>query len=130
VPLFLEAEVPPPPRKRGWALLSWLVILLAVAGIVLVRWLPLQETGGPAEDDAVGLVVMHMQARTWVGFAAVTGQRAEVYEQARVLNTGSVAQRLRFIPVAGELAGPREALDRLADLDERLARAGIHLDKE
>ena len=42
-----------------------------------------------------------------------------------MLNRGGVAQRLRFVVVAGELVGPREALDQLAALGKAAAAANV-----
>ena len=56
-------------------------------------------------------------------FQAGAGDAAgpnDFYEQAKALNQGPVAQRLRFVSVAGEMVGPAEALRLLQELDDAL----------
>jgi membrane protease YdiL (CAAX protease family) len=63
---------------------------------------------------------MRMQARYLVGAARLElpGLTAEqAYQQAQRLNAGPYGQRLRFVVLAGELAGSAEALDVLARLE-------------
>jgi membrane protease YdiL (CAAX protease family) len=56
------------------------------------------------------------------GLANGLGER--VYADARDLNTGPVEQRLRFVVLAGELAGPQRAQEQLDALSRRLDAAG------
>jgi membrane protease YdiL (CAAX protease family) len=101
------------PVRRGRPLLAWLVI----AGIVgFILWRAAIEAA-PGRQ-AVELIMMEVQARNLVGLATLTGQRdANFYEQAKALNRGPYDQRLRFIALAGELAGPAEARKQLAELE-------------
>jgi membrane protease YdiL (CAAX protease family) len=128
------SEVPEvlPVRKKGWPILSWIVILLLVTFIVFVRAVPRKEEGTPTAADPVQLRVMELQSRNLVGTANLFGNPSDqtVYRQAQMFNTGPVPQRLRFIVLAGELAGPGEALAQLRALDEALAKYGIKLTEE
>src|SRR5262249_42999434 len=64
--------------------------------------------------------VQEHQLRYLVGAANLLKRDPQLYEQAKLLNTGPVRQRLRFVVVAGELAGPEEALRQLEKLRARL----------
>jgi len=122
------ASPPPAPQPRRSVvptLLAWLVILGLVTFYVLRRDTQTDAARDKAEDR-VGLLVMRMQARYFLGVRALLGPRS-IYEQAKALNTGTVEQRLRFIVLAGELAGPTEPLAQLHHLDQLLARQGQQL---
>jgi membrane protease YdiL (CAAX protease family) len=120
--------IPAPPR-RGWAILAWPVILVVVVLAIIAGRLPrAAEVNG--DEDQVGLVVMELQARYLLGAAEFTaglggGDRASMYEQAKALNTGSIEQRLRFIVLAGELAGPAEARKQIGRLNKAMKDAGV-----
>src|SRR5262249_9643940 len=115
------------PRKVGHPLLAWLVIIpLLAAAVWLQRPPPPPEEA--ALNDPLAVLLLEMQARYAVGaadlFGSLEGKRS-FYAQVAKLNTGSVAQRLRFVVLAGELAGPMEALERLRELDRKLVEHGI-----
>ena len=131
-------------RSKVPAILAWLAIFAVAGGMfVLNNFVPESEpraTDQPTnpeseivEDqpqaepakDAVGLAMMKLQARLLIGQYQMTGDPdGKLLEQAAtMLNTGSVDQRLRFVTIAGEIAGPAEALDTLDDLEERVANA-------
>ena len=118
-------DVPPPPGPpteikegpqtgvvrlpRGHPLIAWLVIIAVVAGLFVLRLLQPQSEGQQID-------VFELQARALVGAAALGANRNDIYKQEKELDRGSAAQRLRFVVLAGELAGPSEALARLDDL--------------
>jgi membrane protease YdiL (CAAX protease family) len=114
-----------PVRKKGWPWLAWPVILLGVAAAVLNARLRHEQ---PAAEDAMEDVIGRMQARYAVGAARSSlgvGQGGAVLlEQLKGLNAGTVSQRLRFVVLAGELVGPKEALKYLGEL-----RQGIKKEK-
>lgn len=123
--------LPPPdsvaPRPLGRPILAWSGILLLVLALLFPRMLG----STPAEprraaDDFLPTLLMRLQSQYIVGAAAVLPQsEPKLFAEARVLNTGSVGQRLRFVVVTGELAGPSEALTQLRQLKETLARNQI-----
>jgi membrane protease YdiL (CAAX protease family) len=120
-------DLPPP---RGRPLLAWLVILLAV-GYVLYREqrpAPADEKQPPA-DKATASFVLEFQARYLVGAGQLLGEKEKLhlYEQMSSLNTGSFGQRLRFVILAGEMAGPDEALRKLEELNRQLAESKVEL---
>lgn len=130
-----DIELPP---KKGQTLLSWMVIL-AVAG--LLAWLP-RYTTEPEEGEEAGgdvqLVVMELQARYLVGAKNAFGLPGQdLLAQARMLDQGGPARRLRFAAVIGEMAGPAEARDHLQEVEiplddpdwENLSRARRLLDR-
>jgi membrane protease YdiL (CAAX protease family) len=113
-------EPPHSPWPRVWATLAWVVILGVVGWQVVGRHLVARERGAAA-DSQLELLTMRMQARYLLGTRELVGVPG-LYDQARALNTGSVAQRLRFVVLAGELAGPAEARSQLHKLDLNLAQ--------
>ena len=117
----MPADQPPqnfeasPPRPRGRPGLAWCAILLLVAGVVVLQYLPRQRVG-PNENALAGLT-FDLQVRMMVGLSDlvrdVPGQRQQIYAQALQFNTGPPAQRLRFVPLAAELSDPETALELL-----------------
>src|SRR5262245_40237850 len=109
--------VPVTPQKKGRPFLAWTVIVVAVLFIVLlhneVGWFRdlarVLDPGADASEgsDAASSMVMRMQARYLVGAADwLPIYRQPLYAQARAWNTGPVEERLRYVVLAGELAGP------------------------
>jgi membrane protease YdiL (CAAX protease family) len=101
----------PPPRRRGRPVLAWLIVL-ATVGFVLWRHSQASPVLGNAEQG----MLLRFQARTLVGTANFLpgSPSTKVYKQAQdAFGGGSYGQRLRFAVLAGELAGPEEALEQL-----------------
>jgi membrane protease YdiL (CAAX protease family) len=120
-PLTVLPAEPP----RGWPWPAWLVIVAAACVPLVVRAVRPPDAA-QAFQERVGRVVMQMQARYLVGLRELLGMPGRaLYDQAQVLNTGPVDQRVRFIVLAGELAGPDEALNQLQRLDARVEQAGL-----
>jgi membrane protease YdiL (CAAX protease family) len=128
----LDAPLPDtPPPPRGWPLLAWLVILLAV-GYVVYRE---QHRPGPAgeEQPAAGnnasSFVFDFQARYLVGAGQLLGaqEKQHLLEQMGSLNAGSFGQRLRYVILSGEMGSREEALHKLDELDRQLAEAKLEL---
>jgi membrane protease YdiL (CAAX protease family) len=108
------APSPPPPTRRGQAWLAWIVI---VAACVFVAWRAARSSKAREEDNAS--FMMEVQARFLVGMAEISKNSGkEAYAQLRDLNRGQYGQRLRYIVLAGELAGPDEAIKLLQQLEE------------
>jgi membrane protease YdiL (CAAX protease family) len=117
------------PRKRGWPILAWLVIL-ALVGYVLYRNAERTTRDEKNEFTPAALVGVQSQGRYLVGAthlidtlgksagAAGAQNRQELYKAARAMDKGSYSQRLRFATLAGELAGPDDALDALDRLEK------------
>ncbi len=104
---------PPRPTPRGRPLIAWVVILLVVAGLFVLRLVY-----KPAEEEE-RFEAFELQARALVGAASLGSKPSEFYSsQVQDLDRGSVGQRLRFVVLAGELAGPTEALARLDALQD------------
>jgi membrane protease YdiL (CAAX protease family) len=103
-----------PPRGHPW--LAWLIILAVVLFIVVRGHLRRPEARGDERHAA-----LLIQGRNLVGLAhlGLPGWTPDmVYRQARdLLDRGSFGQRLCFVTLAGELAGPREARRQLRRLD-------------
>jgi membrane protease YdiL (CAAX protease family) len=106
-----------PPTPRGYPLIAWAVILLAVVGLFVLR-LVYRPAVEEEQFDA-----FEIQARYLVGVASLWPKTSELYRrQGKDLDCGSVGQRLRFVVLAGELAGPTEALARLEELQDLESR--------
>jgi membrane protease YdiL (CAAX protease family) len=113
-PLPPTEPAPPPPPRRGQAWLAWLVI---VGACLLVAWRAARASKAREEDNAPFMV--EVQARYLVGVADLSKYSGkQAYEQLRGLDRGDYGQRLRFIILAGELAGPDEAINLLQKLEE------------
>jgi membrane protease YdiL (CAAX protease family) len=126
----LEPTPPDVPPPRGWPLLAWLVIVLAVAYILYREQRPAPaEQKQPAADKGASSFVLEFQARYLVGAGELLGakEKEHLYEQMASLNTGSFGQRLRFVILAGEMVGPDEALRKLEELDRQAAEAKLEL---
>jgi membrane protease YdiL (CAAX protease family) len=108
--------MPVTPAPRGRPLAAWVVILLAVA-TAFVGQLVLQRTVEGKKETANAL--LEMQAREVIAAARLDpSRRTKFYEDMEPLvKKGPEAERLRFVVVAGELAGPDEALRQLRQLD-------------
>jgi membrane protease YdiL (CAAX protease family) len=112
-----------PPMRRGRPLLAWFIILAAVA-FILWRY----STASPHERERYDLVNMRLQGRYLVGVSELEqrylGSKKsggeQLYDEARKnLNRGTYPQRLRFVVLAGELKGPKEARKRLHEIDRK-----------
>ncbi len=118
-PEFLANEADQPPPSSGWPILAWGVIGLVVAVTVLASGKEV-PTG---EEDRVGKTLLEIQARYMIGAVEILGQgRDQFYEQAKVLARGPVDHHLAFVVLAGELAGPHEALRQLQILENNLVQ--------
>jgi membrane protease YdiL (CAAX protease family) len=111
--------LPAEPGRRGYPVIAWSFILVIVAGIVVLQTIR-PPRGGPEIKEDTALVTMQLQARYLVGAASLLGSNPTFYTQAQTMNVGTVDQRLRFIALAGELAGPNEALKQLQELEQKL----------
>jgi len=114
----------PRPRKKGWAWPAWIVIFGMVGLIVVGQTRPDKHVGDQATaDDKLDTAVFEMQARYLIGAGEfLHGQSVDFYDQAETMDRGALGQRLRFIVVAGELAGPHEARAKIAALRKQLAK--------
>jgi membrane protease YdiL (CAAX protease family) len=110
----ITEQLPRPalPPVKGHPILAWIVIALCIA-FILYRHI-VTETAARAR---FGSVVLELQARYIVGVADLLGQRNEMMlKQAEAIAGHGYDERLRFAVLAGELAGPDEALSQLRDL--------------
>ncbi len=116
----MSIDEPAAPSPRGRPLIAWTVIILVVAGLFVLHML-YEPAAGEEQFDA-----FELQARALVGAASLGPASSEVYTtEVKELNKGSVGQRLRFVVLAGELAGPAEALDRLHELPDLECQAQL-----
>src|SRR5947209_19657584 len=112
------------PKKKGYTVLSWLVIV-GFVGLMIVRSNWKEGPAESAQQERLRQIVFEMQARYLIGAAhSLPVNAKEFYHEAQALDQGSREQRLEFVVVAGELAGPREALHKLIKLQEDLKGSG------
>ncbi len=125
-PLIYAEEVMKPdkpaeseaPRRVGYPLIAWLVII-AVVVFLITRPRGEDVEGGRAARNSSALIVMELQGKYIVGVTqmqlpGLDGEK--LYEEAKQLNTGPLENRLAFVVLAGELVGPDEAMKKLAEL--------------
>ncbi|MFC1758649.1 lysostaphin resistance A-like protein [Planctomycetota bacterium] len=119
---IILAEVDQPPRRRGAPLVAWAVIIAIVLLIVLrQRDIPEAEANGGIQ---ITDKVFEFQGQYLVAAASISeATKQQLYDQAaQQMNTGSILNRLRFVTIAGELAGPEEALEHLESLRSTIER--------
>jgi membrane protease YdiL (CAAX protease family) len=122
----IATAVPVPAQKKGRPIVAWVVILALVALILWLHSVPSAATNAAATEE-LDLHLMQMQARYFVGTEDLLHPPGkELFDQAKKsMDTGPVEQRLCFVILAGELAGSKEALSQLKQLDAKVAAAGI-----
>jgi membrane protease YdiL (CAAX protease family) len=122
VPSIL-VDAPEPPARKGWNKLAWVGILAMVALIIVARSLPLGEKQEAKAEKGESLVLklMEVQFRALVAMrnhlVSTDEEIEEVYKSAKQFGKGPADQRLRFIPIAGELGGPEKASEQLVALE-------------
>jgi membrane protease YdiL (CAAX protease family) len=116
-----------PRRRKGHALIAWVVIVLLAAGIIVLQsFRPARERSGTLPSS--GIFAFQMIGRYLVGTASLTRMRdPQLLASARQFYTGPPEQRWCYVVLTGELAGPKQALEQLAELDQRLKRHEIEL---
>jgi membrane protease YdiL (CAAX protease family) len=122
---FIVTAIPATPQKKGQPALAWIAIVVLV-GLVLWLHTVSPPAGASTPGEGVDVRLMELQARYLVGAKDVFNLPGpDFYEQAKALNSGPLDRRLRFVILAGELAGPTEARVQLHQLDAKLIRAGV-----
>lgn len=122
------------PVKRGHPLVAWLVIGAFVFVIPFLRQLKTPEEQRGNQGERVGLLVLTMQSKFFVGYnellrAADPNASKMLADQAVALNSGSLDHRLCYVTLVGELAGPEAAESRLRELREKIADSSHVQDK-
>jgi membrane protease YdiL (CAAX protease family) len=117
-----------PAPKRGWWRLAWAIIIVMTVLAALGQAVVKETEHGQVAESKIGLILVEMQGRALVGaahFSLMQESGQKIYEQAKGINTGPLTQRLCFVTLAGELAGPEEARKQLAELDKLKAKHGV-----
>jgi len=112
----------PQPRVARGTVVAWGAILAVVGLAFSAQFFPADDEGLDARDR-LGLILMRIQSQYIVGVAGFSGDADQVYDQARMLEVGSLGQRQRFVTLAAELAGPAEAGRALVALDHEMRNA-------
>lgn len=111
------------PARKGFAALAWLAIAALVGWAVWRNADPPVLAGVAPEGERFDLKLFELQSRYITGAADFLGQRDQLFQQIEKLDRGDLEQRLRFVTIAGELAGPLEAIERLRALEAFLPTA-------
>ncbi len=103
------------PQPRGHPLLAWCVILAIVTLVVFLQ--QRRPAKAPATESAERLqrTGRESEAKLLVGIRDLFSQ-SQLRQQIDAIDHGPYRQRLEAAVLAGELLGPKEALDRLAQL--------------
>lgn len=114
-----------PLRSRGriGITLAWIVIFCMSVGMIGLHFVDAEVVQGEGGADDLGISLMRVQGMYMVGAGEILpGQRQQLYgPSATSLNLGTPAQRMRFIVLAADMAGPGEAARLLGELRSLLA---------
>ncbi len=125
-------------RPRGWGCLSWLAILALVGFMLYIRTLKVDKGAqvGPLDDSPASMQgIAELQVRGLIGLGEFIrrfqpGEEAQIRElfegnpdnpadKARhqaMWTHGTLGQRLQYTVLAGELSGPKKAIELLGQL--------------
>ena len=123
LPTLSEFAEPAPPRRLGYPLIAWIVILALVGFVAWAQYMRHDKADAAADESAdVESFVFDLQSRYIVG-AVNTGlikdsQRRELFDQLKGIAAGG--NRVRLVVAAGEIVGPQQALDEIVELPEKL----------
>jgi membrane protease YdiL (CAAX protease family) len=123
LPTLAEFIEPSPPRRVGYPVIAWIVILALVGFVAWAQSRRHDKADAVADESADAESFMFdLQSRYVIG-AANTGlikdsQRRELFEQLKEIAAGG--NRLRMVVAAGEVIGPQQALDEISELPEKL----------
>ncbi|HWE97862.1 MAG TPA: type II CAAX endopeptidase family protein [Tepidisphaeraceae bacterium] len=138
IPPYLPPAATPPPRRgfRVSAAVSWLVIVVSVGSVAGLTWrrahLPEQDVAAPAETASVQLKLI---SRYVVGLHTLAPSVAksdganplpEQVEKAAV----STVDKVRAVPVIGELEGAKAALEKLDAIGEAIDDPNLREDAQ
>lgn len=105
-----------PELPRGWTAVAWVLICLAVGGLLVLSALAPEEAEAD-RSDPIGLTVLKLQARMMVGLHVsgldTSGQAAASLGQ---LNTGTIGQRLRVAIASAEVVSTERGLEVIEKL--------------
>jgi membrane protease YdiL (CAAX protease family) len=124
---MIETAIPVAPQKKGRPVLAWIVI---VALVGLIVWQhnaapPAGSSESVAEDIDVRIMGRYLVGLKDLSKLAGKDISKELYDSAKSLNTGPLDRRLRFVVLAGELAGPQEAQAQLEQIEGKRAEEGV-----
>jgi len=107
---FLDEPQAEQASRKGFAKTAWTVVAILVLASIFLQGRRNQEEGGESQN-AVQQSVLDVQGQYLVAASQVPGvQKDQLYESAKTLGTGPLSTRFRFVVLAGELAGPDEAV--------------------
>ena len=116
---MIETAIPAVPQKKGRPVLAWIVIVVLVG---LIVWQhnaapPAGPEAAATEDVDVRIMGCYLVGVNDLSKLVRKDVGQELYKSAKSMDTGPLDRRLRFVVLAGELAGPMEAQAQLAQID-------------
>lgn len=124
LPTLAEFIEPPPPRRVGYPVIAWVVIVLLVGFVAWRQYVQSGKAIATADEsvDAESLV-FDVQSRYSIGainsgLPVKDSQRRQFLDPLKKLAVHG--NRLRLVVAAGEIVGPQQALDFIVKLPEKL----------
>ena len=121
-------DVPPQPPRRGHPVIAWLLVAAVIGLLFGAR--AFKGNDGP-RDEKLGSLVLELQSRYIVGVSdLVPAAREQLIDEIDTAlgDNGGPAVKLRTAVLVGELMGPEQALERLAQMppdDEAAQTRGL-----
>ena len=113
--------------NRGFPKIAWTVVAILVFVSIFLQSRKGQEPGGKFQNT-VQQNLFDVQGQYLVAAAQFPGvQKKQLYDSARSLNTGPLSMRLRFVVLAGELAGPVEAIKQVHAVESKMTEQGVRV---
>lgn len=102
------------------------MVIVLVALFIFFRQTTARQAAGPGDEASrLATRMMEVQGKYIVAVAGSFGMNRErAYAQSEQMNQGPVAHRIRYVVLAGELAGPDEAIKHLHELNRLLEQHG------
>ncbi len=105
---------------------AWITIITLVLAITYLQTLKIEEDSG-LSDDAAEMVVVQLQAEYLLGVGALMGEEQNIANTARMLDVGSVGQRLRYMAFMIGLGKTDQVFDAIIKLQDDLKASGKKL---
>jgi membrane protease YdiL (CAAX protease family) len=112
-------------RRIGFPLVAWIVIILLSVGMFALQTLGGRKAKQVDTSSGFTLRMLEIQGKYIVAASGSVGMnREKAYKESKQLNQGPIDVRIRFVVLAGELAGADEALSQLDELQRKMEQRG------
>lgn len=114
-------------RPVGWAVPAWIVIVLVSGGMFYLQSNSGKKGQQEGTTSSFMLRMLEVQGKYVVASSNKFGMdRERAFEQSKAINHGPIDVRLRYVVLAGELAGAEEALNQLDELQRQIEQRSKH----